>query len=433
MLHAGPRSDSATGAVAVPIFQTTSYQFRNTEHAANLFALKEFGNIYSRIMNPTCDALEQKMAALEGGVAALAVSSGQAASALAIQNLCRPGDNIVSSTDLYGGTWNLFANTLPSMGIEVRFADPADPQAFRRATDARTRAYYAETLPNPKLTVFPIGEVAAIGRELGVPLIMDNTAAPMICRPFDHGAAIVVHSTTKYIGGHGTSIGGIIVDGGNFDWAAHAERFPTLNEPDPSYHGAVWTEAVEAAGPDRLHHPGAGGAAARHRLVHEPLQCLPVHPGAGDAAAAGCASIAATRRRWRCICSAIPTVARVIYPGLHEDAEQRRRANTYLKGLRRSRRLRAQRGPRGRRALHRRAQAVLSRGQHRRCALAGDPSGQHHAFAAQPRRSAGQRRDARLRAPFGRHRAHRRHHRRSRPGAGDSGEEVAQAANLYLQ
>ena len=178
------------------------------------------------------------MAALEGGVAALAVSSGQAASALALQNLCRPGDNIVSSTDLYGGTWNLFANTLSSIGITVRFVDPADPENFRRATDDRTRAFYAETLPNPKLTVFPIAEVAAIGRALGVPLIMDNTAAPYICRPFDHGAAIVVHSMTKYIGGHGTSIGGIIVDGGNFDWTAHKERFPSLNEPEPSYHGA---------------------------------------------------------------------------------------------------------------------------------------------------------------------------------------------------
>src|SRR5262249_39207380 len=224
VLHAGARGDLTTGAVAVPIFQTTSYQFRDTEHAANLFALKEFGNIYSRIMNPTCDALEQKMAALEGGVAALAVSSGQAASALAIQNLCRPGDNVVSSTDLYGGTWDLFANTLPSMGVTVRFCDPAHPEAFRRATDDRTLAYYAETLPNPKLAVFPIGEVASIGRELGVPLIIDNTAAPLICRPLDHGAAIVVHSTTKYIGGHGTSIGGIIIDGGNFDWAAHKQR-----------------------------------------------------------------------------------------------------------------------------------------------------------------------------------------------------------------
>src|SRR5262245_34589058 len=240
MLHAGPRSDPSTGAVAMPIYQTTSYQFRSTEHAANLFGLKEFGHIYSRIMNPTQDALEQKVAALEGGVAALAVSSGQAASAMAIQNLCQPGDNIVSSTDLYGGTWNLFANTLGSMGINVRFADPADPENFQRMTDHRTRAYYAETLPNPKLTVFPMTEVAEIGRALGVPLIMDNTAAPVICRPLEHGAAVVVHSTTKYIGGHGTSIGGIIVDGGNFDWASYGKRFPTLNDPDPSYHGAIW-------------------------------------------------------------------------------------------------------------------------------------------------------------------------------------------------
>src|SRR5262247_2489049 len=249
VLHAGPRSDFATGAVAVPLYQTTSYAFRSSEHAANLFALKDFGNIYSRIMNPTCDALEQKVAALEGGVAALAVSSGQAASLVAIQNLCRPGDNVVSSTDLYGGTWNLFANTLPSMGINVRFVDPADPEAFARATDDKTRAYYAETLPNPKLVAFPIAEVSAIGRKFGIPLIMDNTAAPTLVRPFDHGAAVVMYSTTKYIGGHGTSIGGVVVDGGNFDWEKHAERFPLLNQPDPSYHGAVWTQAVKPLGP----------------------------------------------------------------------------------------------------------------------------------------------------------------------------------------
>src|SRR5262245_50498494 len=175
-------------------------------------------------MNPTNDVLEQRIAALDGGAAALAVGSGQAASAFAVQNIAQAGDNIVSSTDLYGGTWNLFANTFKTMGIEVRFVDPTEPGAFRRATDDKTRAYYAETLPNPKLAVFPIGEVAAIGRELGVPLIMDNTAAPVICWPLDHGAAIVVHSTTKYIGGHGTSIGGIIVDGGNFDWEKHAAR-----------------------------------------------------------------------------------------------------------------------------------------------------------------------------------------------------------------
>ncbi|MBV9747556.1 MAG: PLP-dependent transferase [Acetobacteraceae bacterium] len=248
-LHAGWRSDPATGAVAVPIYQTTSYQFTDTGHAARLFALQELGNIYTRIMNPTTDALEKRVAALEGGVAAVALASGQAASAYSVQNLARAGDNIVSSTDLYGGTWNLFANTLREQGIEARFVDPKDPEGFRRATDDRTRAYYAETLPNPKLEVFPIAEVAAIGRSFGVPLIMDNTAAPLLVRPFDHGAAIVMHSLTKYIGGHGNSIGGIIVDGGNFDWEAHAERQPGLNTPDPSYHGAVWAQAAKPLGP----------------------------------------------------------------------------------------------------------------------------------------------------------------------------------------
>lgn len=249
VLHAGYRSDPATGAVAPPIYQTTSYQFAHTQHAENLFALKELGNIYTRIMNPTCAILEERVAALEGGAAALGVSSGQAASAMAIQNIAKAGDNIVSATDLYGGTWNLFANTFKTFGIEVRFVDPAEPEAFRAAADEKTRAFYAETLPNPKLKVFPIGEVAAIGNELGIPLIVDNTAAPVLCRPLAHGAHIVVYSTTKYIGGHGTSIGGLIVDGGTFDWAAHADRFPMLNQPDPSYHGAVWVEAAAPLGP----------------------------------------------------------------------------------------------------------------------------------------------------------------------------------------
>ncbi|MGA0394910.1 MAG: PLP-dependent transferase, partial [Rhodospirillales bacterium] len=240
VLHTGHRCDETTGSVAVPIHQTTSYQFNDTEHAENLFALKEFGNIYTRIMNPTTDVLEKRIAALEGGVAGLAVSSGQAASTYSILNIARAGDNFVSSTDLYGGTWNLFNNTMMNdLGIEVRFVDPSDPQNFLRATDEKTRCYYAETLPNPKLNVFPIQEVADIGRRMGVPLIMDNTACPILCRPIDHGAAIVVYSTTKYIGGQGTSIGGMIVDGGNFDWEKHKKRFPTLNEPDPSYHGAV--------------------------------------------------------------------------------------------------------------------------------------------------------------------------------------------------
>ena len=248
-LHAGHRADPTTGSVAVPIHQTTSYQFRDTEHAGNLFALKELGNIYTRIMNPTVDVLEQRLAAIEGGVAGLGLSSGQAASMFSIMNIARAGDNFVCSTDIYGGTWNLFKNTMRDMGVEARFVDPADPEAFRAATDEKTRAYYAETLPNPKLEVFPISEVAAIGHELGVPLIVDNTAAPLLCRPLDHGAAVVMYSTTKYIGGHGTSIGGMIIDGGNFDWEAHADRFPLLNEPDPSYHGAVWTEAVKPLGP----------------------------------------------------------------------------------------------------------------------------------------------------------------------------------------
>ena len=250
LLHAGWRADETTGSVAVPIHQTTSYQFNNTEHASSLFALSELGNIYTRIMNPTNDVLEQRITALEGGAAALAVSSGQTASTMAIQNIARAGDNVVSSTNLYGGTWNLFANTMKDMGIEVRFVDPDDPQNFANAIDDKTRAFYAETLPNPKLEVFPIKEVANIGRAHGIPLIMDNTAAPILCRPFDHGAAVIVYSATKYIGGHGTSIGGLIVDGGNFDWeGAGVERQPLLNSPDPSYHGAVWTEAVKPLGP----------------------------------------------------------------------------------------------------------------------------------------------------------------------------------------
>lgn len=329
-LHAGWRADPATGSVAVPIYQTTSYQFRDTEHAANLFALKEFGNIYTRIMNPTVDVLEKRVAALEGGVAALGVASGQAASALAVQNLARVGDNIVSSTDLYGGTWNLFANTLKDQGIEVRFVDPEDPEAFRRATDDRTRAYYAETLPNPKLTVFPIAEVAAIGRELGIPLIVDNTAAPLIARPFDHGAAVVVYSTTKYIGGHGTSIGGLIVDGGNFDWARFPERQPALNTPDASYHGAVWTEAVKPLGPvayiikarvTLLRDLGSALSPFNAFQTIQGLETLPLRIERHVANAQKVAEWLAKR----------PEVARVIHPSQQSGAA-RKRAEKYLGG-----------------------------------------------------------------------------------------------------
>ena len=244
-LHGGSfRKDDVQTSVAVPIHQTSSFQFNSTDHAANLFGLKEFGNIYTRIMNPTNDVLEKRVAALEGGLAAVAVGSGQAASAFCVQNVCKAGDNIVSSTDLYGGTVNLFKNTLSMQGIEVRFADPKDPKNFEKLTDEKTRAYYGESCPNPYLRVFPIKEVSDIGRKHGIPLIIDNTSSPVICKPLAHGAAVVMHSLTKYIGGHGTSIGGIIVDGGNFDWVKNAKRQPLFNEPDPSYNGAVWGRDV---------------------------------------------------------------------------------------------------------------------------------------------------------------------------------------------
>ena len=329
-LHAGYRADPATGSVAVPIYQTTSYQFQNTEHASNLFALKELGNIYTRIMNPTCAVLEERITAIEGGSGALAVASGQAASAMALQNVARAGDNVVSSTDLYGGTWNLFSNTLKDQGIDVRFVDPADPEAFRRATDDRTRAYYAETLPNPKLQVFPIAEVAAIGRSFGIPLIVDNTAAPLLCRPFDHGAAVIVYSTTKYIGGHGTSIGGLIVDSGTFPWEEFPERQPALNTPDPSYHGAVWVEAVKPIGPVAYiikvrttlqRDLGAAFSPFNAFQVLQGLETLPLRIREHSRNAAAVAEFL----------SGHPAVANVIFPGL-QDGESRRRADAYLSG-----------------------------------------------------------------------------------------------------
>ena len=331
VMHAGNyRADPATTAVAVPIYQTTSYQFNSTEHAANLFALKELGNIYTRIMNPTQAVLEERVAALEGGVAALAVASGQAASLFAVQNICHAGDNFVCSTDIYGGTWNLFQNTMGTMGIECRFVDPADPENFRRATDAKTRCYYGETLPNPKLAVFPISEVANIGRELGVPLIMDNTACPILCQPIKHGAAITMHSTTKYIGGHGTSIGGIIVDGGNFDWEKHADRFPMLNKPDPSYHGAVWTQAVKPLGPI------AYILKARVTLLRDVGAAM--SPFNAFMFIQGLETVALRMRQHCSNASAVAEyltkhskVSKVIYPGVM-TGEAKRRADTYLKG-----------------------------------------------------------------------------------------------------
>ena len=332
-LHGGEyRADPATTSVAVPIYQTTSYQFKNAETAANLFGLKEFGNIYTRIMNPTCDVLEKRVAALEGGMAAVAVGSGQAASAFCVQNVCQAGDNIVSSTDLYGGTVNLFKNTLRMQGIEVRFADPADPKNFEKLTDEKTRAYYGESCPNPYLRVFPIKEVADIGKKHGIPLIIDNTAAPVICKPLEHGAAVVMHSLTKYIAGHGTSIGGIIVDSGTFDWVKNPKRQPLFNEPDPSYNGAVWGRDV----------PKLTGAnipfAIRARVVLLRDLGAPLSPFNAFQIIQGLETVA-LRMKQHCsnaekvvkFLESQKKVKNVIYPTNHQG-EIRERAKRYMKG-----------------------------------------------------------------------------------------------------
>jgi O-acetylhomoserine (thiol)-lyase len=243
-LHSGHTPDPTTGARAVPIYATTAYQFRDTEHAANLFGLKEFGNIYTRIMNPTTDVLEQRLAALEGGVAALAVASGQAAASLAILNIASTGDNIISSSDLYGGTYNLFRHTFPKLGITTRFVDARDYDGFDKAVDERTRAVFLELIGNPRLDVLNLERIASIAHAHGLPVIVDaTTATPALCRPLEWGADIVMHSATKYLGGHGTGIGGVIIDSGKFDWEGSG-RFPGLTQPDDSYHGLVYTQAL---------------------------------------------------------------------------------------------------------------------------------------------------------------------------------------------
>ena len=247
-VHGGQKPDPTTKAVAVPIYQTVAYAFDDTQHGADLFDLKVPGNIYTRIMNPTSAVLEQRLAELEGGIGALAVASGMAAISYAIQTIAEAGDNIVSASTLYGGTYNLFAHTFPQLGIEVRFADYRQPNAFEPLIDARTKAIYCESIGNPLGNVTDIAALAAIAHRHGIPLIVDNTVtSPALCRPFEHGADIVVHSLTKYCGGHGNSIGGAIVDSGKFPWAQHKARFKRLNEPDVSYHGVVYTEALGPA------------------------------------------------------------------------------------------------------------------------------------------------------------------------------------------
>lgn len=240
-LHAGQEPDPTTNSRAVPIYQTTSYVFNSTDHAANLFGLREFGNIYSRIMNPTCDVLEKRLAALEGGSGALAVASGQAAESMAIMNIAQAGQNIVSGTSLYGGTYNLFHYTFPKLGIEAKFVDQSNPENFRKAIDSKTRCLYVETIGNPRVDVPDFEAIASIAHEAGIPLVVDNTlASPFLCQPFKWGADIVIHSCTKFIGGHGTSIGGIVVEKGDFNWGNG--KFPELTDPDPSYHGMKFFE-----------------------------------------------------------------------------------------------------------------------------------------------------------------------------------------------
>lgn len=322
-LHAGQQADPTTHALAVPIYQTSSYAFDSSDQAARLFALEESGNIYTRIMNPTSDVFEQRIADLEGGVGALAVSSGHAAQAQAILTIAGACDHIVSAATLYGGTYNQFAFTFQRLGIEVTFVDPADPENFRKAARPNTKAFYGETLGNPRINVFPIQEVAAIGKELGIPLIIDNTfATPYLCRPFEWGANIVTHSATKFIGGHGTSIGGLIVDGGNFQWAGNP-RFPLFNQPDESYHGLVYANTG----------PGAFILKARVQILRDFGGCI--SPFNSFLFLQGLETLSlrmerhvANAQRAAEFLAAHPKVAWVAYPGL-KTSDQYDRAQKY--------------------------------------------------------------------------------------------------------
>ncbi len=315
-LHGGQEPDSATNARAVPIYQTTSYTFNDTDHAANLFALAEPGNIYTRIMNPTWDVLEQRLAQLEGGLGALVTASGQAAVTYSILNVARAGDNIISVSQLYGGTYNFFAHTLPQYGIEVRFADADDPESVARLADENTKLVFGETIGNPRLNVLDLKAWSAAAHAQGVPFILDNTVAtPLGARAFEDGVDIVVHSLTKFIGGHGNSIGGVIIDSGNFDWVAHSDRYPGLTKPDPSYHGVVWSDALGPAayiGRARtvlLRNTGAALSPFNAFLILQGLETLPLRLERHQANAQAVAEYLAGHE----------AVAWVNYPGLPDD------------------------------------------------------------------------------------------------------------------
>jgi len=317
-VHAGYAPEPTTKAVAVPIYQTVSYAFDNTQHGADLFDLKVVGNIYTRIMNPTQDVLEKRVAALEGGLGGLALASGQAAITYAILTIAEAGDNIVSASTLYGGTYNLFAHTLPQYGIGVRFANHADPASFEALIDERTKAVYCESIGNPLGNITDFEQLAEIAHRHGVPLIVDNTVpTPCLCRPFEHGADIVVHSMTKYMGGHGNSLGGMIVDSGRFPWAEHKTRFKRLNEPDVSYHGVVYAEALGPAayiGRARvvpLRNMGAAIAPINAFLILQGLETLPLRME----------RICANTERVAAYLADHPKVAWVSYAGLREHAD----------------------------------------------------------------------------------------------------------------
>ena len=414
-VHSGAAPDPVTNARATPIYQTTSYVFNNAQHAQNLFALAEFGNIYTRIMNPTQAVVEERLAALEGGTGALLVASGQAAETFAVLNIAQAGDHIVSSSSIYGGTYNLFKYTLAKLGIETTFVENQDDaDEWRRAVRPNTKLFFAETIGNPKINILDIELVAGVAHEAGIPLIVDNTiATPYLIRPFEHGADIVIHSATKFLGGHGTVIGGVIVDGGRFQWSKNVEKFPGLTEPDPSYHGASYTAAVGdgiayviKARVQLLRDLGAAIAPDNAWLLIQGIETLSLRI---ERHVQNAQEIA----EWL---DNHPDVASVNYSGL-PSSPWYAAANKYApEGRRRGALVRAQgrrrRGPRARRQ----PAAVQPPREHRRRALARHPPGVDDALAAHPRAAAHDRRHAGPRAPLGGHRERRRPQGRPRGG-----------------
>ena len=405
-IHAGAQPDPTTGARATPIYKTTSYVFRDSDHARDLFALATPGNIYSRIMNPTNDVLEQRIAALEGGSGALLVASGQAAETYAVLNIAQAGDHIVSSSSIYGGTYNLFKYTLARLGIETTFVeDQDDPEEWRRAVRPNTKLFFAETIGNPKINVLDITAVATIAHAAGVPLVVDNTiATPYLIRPFEHGADIVVHSATKFLGGHGTVIGGVIVDGGTFPWSEHPEKFPEFNSPDPSYHGVVFAEAVGnalayiiKARVQLLRDLGASNSPDTAFALLQGIETLSLRI---ERHVQNAQEIAEWLDRH-------PDVATVAYAGLPTSPWYGAASRYAPKGVGAVLSFELKGGVDAGRGTRGQPDAVLAPGEHRRRAVARDPPGVDHALAAHARAAADHRGHPGSRPPVGRDRERR--------------------------